>query len=479
MPLCLALLFMMTAQAATVKQAFFVGLVFGVCFFVGGLFWVFQALSGYIGLPFVIAAVLTLLFSLLLALFPAMALAAGYYVSGGGGEVGNSSSGFFRVVALSAMWTLTEWLRGWLFTGFSWLSVGYSQIPHSPLAAFAPLAGVFGVSLALCLFAACLAAMLMLRRRAVVPSLVVILLLAVVAVVNPQWTRDTGDTLRVSLLQANIKQSLKWEKGRLLDSLQYYLEQTEAAAGQVVIMPETALPLVVDDLPDGYWDSLRAAAAARDGAVFAGVFLRDDDGGGLYNAAVVLRGGKDDGESSYGKRHLTPFGEFLPFEGLLKPLLAAADIPYFGLAAGKTNEPLPLPHDIYAGVSICYEDTFGDEWRRQLPRAHFLVNMTNDGWFDDSFMQRQHLQIAQTRALETGRWMARATNSGETAVVDWRGHVVAALPPLTRSELTHTIRLRQGATPYVIVGDAAVVTAALLLLVLAVIADGFVLRRRN
>ena len=184
----------------------------------------------------------------------------------------------------------------------------------------------------------------------------------------------------------------------------------------------------------------------------------------MRNSALALT---ERGQSVYNKRHLTPFGEYLPFAGRLAPLLEAAGIPYNHLAAGGGEALLALPDGMYAGVSICYEDAFGEKWRDQLPQAQFLINITNDGWFDGSFMARQHLQMSQARALEFGRYVARATNTGETAVINERGRVVSSLPPQTQGSLSEDIVLFRGATPYARVGDKAAALAAALVLAAA------------
>ena len=456
-PLALFLLFYLALNAAP-RRAFAIGWAFGLAYFLIGLWWVHAALSGHIGLPWAAALLLTLLFCMALALFPAGALALAAKCAPPGGMA--------RLLALAACWTLMEWLRSWALTGFPWLMMGYGQIPHGPFAAWAPLAGMLGVTAALALAVAAVLGGILLPRRRLTFTLILLCAIGIAPLANHlhQWVTPVG-TLQVSLLQGNVKQSLKWEPEVVRQALKDYLRLAAAAQGQVVILPETALPVPLDRLPDGYVDILRDIAIARGGAVIAGVFSEEE--GKIYNAAIALHEGET---QLYRKVHLTPYGEYLPFADILAPLLGAAGVPYSSLSAGSEAQPLhlPLSGGILAAMSICYEDIFGNEWRRQLPQASFLVNITNDAWFDNTHMPAQHLQMAQARALETGRWLVRATNTGISAVVDSEGRIAAQLPPQTQDILEAEITLYEGATPYVQWGDA--LAAALAALLLAVVA---------
>lgn len=458
-PAALILLFYLAWHGARPLQAAAIGLAFGFAKFMAGLWWIFDALTGHIGMHFIGALPLTALLCLALALFPAAALAAATAAS--------LPSGLTRLLALAAFWTLAEWLRGELFTGFPWLSLGYSQIPDGILAPWAPILGIFGVTLAIALTAALALALALLPRRRLIAALALPLLPAAAMLVNGvwQWVTPAG-TLQISLLQGNIPQSLKWDPTIATRALDDYLNLTRAYEGRIVLMPETALPMRMRDLPSGYTDTLRAIADERLGAVVIGVFQQDARG--TYNAAVALQ---KNATHAYHKTHLTPYGEYLPMATLLAPLLGAANIPYSGLTAGAQRRPIQLPDGIRMGISICYESIFGGEWRAQLPESQFLANITNDAWFDQTPMPHQHLQMAQARALEAGRWLVRAANTGITAFIDPHGKIVSRLPEKVSGGLTHEITLLRGATPYVRMGDIAVLGLTILLL-----AGGLLLR---
>ena len=451
LPLALLLLFYLIWHNPLPRHIFAAGLAFAFAFFLSGLWWIFSALSGHVGLPVAAALSLTALLCLLLALFPATALLLAAWLTLPGSAM--------RLIVAAACLTLTEWLRSWLFTGFPWLMPGYSQIPSGWLAGWAPLLGVLGVTLILGLSVACVL-ILLVPRRWLQALLALVVFAAAPSLVNSAWRWVTpAGQVSVSLLQGNVPQSLKWEEEIVVQALADYLRMAEAATGRIIILPETALPMPMAALPSGYISRLRALADERLGSIVIGVFRQDE--AGIYNAAVAL---EKNTAAEYRKVHLTPYGEYLPFADVLQPLLGAAGIPYSGLSPGDRSPPLPLVDGMYTSLSICYEILFADEWRHQLPAALFLTHITNDAWFDKTIMPHQHLRIAQARALETGRWLVRAANTGVTAVIDNDGRVVDQLPQKVRGVLTHDITLYRGATPYVLLGDSTAVLLALLLL---------------
>ena len=450
MPAALAVLFYLISICENARRAAVIGFVFGMTFFVCGLWWIFGALSGYIGLPILAAAPVMLLLCVALSFYPALAAAVG-------GRIG----GVAGVFAAAGAWAIAEWLRGILFSGFPWLAVAYSQPPQSPIYGFLPVFGVTGANLILVLLAALAAVFFRLRykHKAAALSAAVVMLGAGGFLTQREWTTPVGE-VSVSLLQGNVEQELKWREGAVETALSDYLRMAKESSAQWIILPETALPMRAEDLPDGYWELLQETAG--DGAVLAGMFVEDDND--WFNAAVVI----DDNADDYRKRHLTPYGEYLPFADVLSPILLAADIPYNNLLAGEKTEPLQLPGG-RAAVSICYEDIFSNEWREQLPEAQVLINITNDGWFDGSAMLRQHVQMSQARAAEFGRFLARATNTGMTALIDNKGRIVEQLPPGEQLALHGKIILRNGATPYVRYGEWPALLSAVLLIVAAIL----------
>lgn len=425
------------------------GYAWGLGFFLAGVSWVYVSLNEFGGMAAPAAALATLLFCAVLALYPA---AAGYAFarlrSGHGGR---------DALLAAGMWTLVEWLRGWLFTGFPWLALGYSQTPPSPLAGFAPLFGVHGVGLLAALVAAALA---FTAHRARTLALVAAIAAVGFLLRGMAWTEASGAPLRVSLLQGNIAQSLKWDPRRAALSLQTYAGLVQRTPAALTVLPETALPVFFDEVPRELLTDL-----TLHGPALVGVAVRTREGGaiaGYTNGAVALArraaGGFD--VQAYAKRHLVPFGEYAPpgFSWFFR----LASIPMSDFSAGPpVQAPLALAGQKLA-PTICYEDLFGEELIRALPEATLLVNLSNTAWFGDSLAQPQHLQISQMRALETGRPMLRATNTGMTVAIAADGTVAAALEPFTTGALVVEVQGRSGATPYVRYGNTAAVTLALL-----------------
>jgi apolipoprotein N-acyltransferase len=376
-----------------------------------------------------------------------------------------------RSLFFAALWTLTEWLRGWLMTGFPWLAVGYSQSPPSALAGFAPIIGVFGVSLLTVLVSAAIkeAAQRWIFRApgaqstdgrlfVAAPLLMAVLLLACGAVLRDvQWTSPAGKPLTVALLQGNVEQDLKWRPERFNESLRTYYRLALENPAQLTVLPETAIPAFLGQVPAEYLAELRKLAERNQGDLLFGIVTGDTTQ--YANSAISL--GVSDGQR-YSKSHLVPFGEFIP-PGFAW-FLAMANIPMSEFTPGGGDQkPMNIAGQKVA-VNICYEDAFGEEIIRALPEATLLVNISNVAWFGDSLAPAQHLQIARMRALESGRMMLRATNTGMTAIVGTDGNLQGVLAPFTRAALTGEVRAYAGATPYVRWGNWPTIIFALALI---------------
>lgn len=439
-------------RAPASRAAALRGFLFGCGMFLAGVSWVYVSMHQFGAMPPALAALATVLFCAFLAVFPAAAAGLIFRLRGGG---------IWRdcLIAASA-WTLSEWLRGWVLTGFPWLALGYSQSPPSPLAGFAPLAGIYGLSFLGVLIASLLATAFQARRNALwAVSVVAVLAACGLGLAHVSWTSPKPQTLTVSLLQGNIEQSLKWRPELLSQSLDTYLQLARDHPARLVVLPETALPTTLDDVAPDYLAQLAATAGGSGDALLGIVTL---DGHGRYFNSAVSAG---DPAKRYSKSHLVPFGEFTP--PAFGWTLAILHIPMSDFSRGSTDQPpLELAGEKVA-VNICYEDLFGEEIIRALPEATLLVNVSNVAWFGDSLAPAQHLQIAQLRALESGRFMLRSTNTGETAVVSPQGLVSAKLPTFTAGALQAEVRGYTGLTPFARWGNAPVITLALLVLAVA------------
>ncbi|MBX3675550.1 MAG: apolipoprotein N-acyltransferase [Rhodocyclaceae bacterium] len=434
-------------QGAAPRTAAMQGFTFGAGCFLAGVSWVYVSMHVFGGMLPLLAGLAAFLFCCLLAMFPALA----------GFAFARLRSGRLWADALlfASVWTLTEWLRSWVLTGFPWLSFGYAQTPPSPLAGYAALLGVYGVGFAAALVAVLCGLTLPRRERWLSSGAAIVALLGVGAgLATIEWTQPVGKPVSVSLLQGNIEQSLKWKPERLQQSLETYLRLARAHPAQLIVLPETALPLMFDQLPRDYVAELRRPAQDRKGDVLLGIAAQDAQGR-YYNSAA---GFAQENIQFYRKSHLVPFGEFTP--PAFAWTLALLKIPMSNFSPGAAAQPPLALAGQKVAVNICYEDVFGGEIIRALPEATLLVNLSNTAWFGDSLAQPQHLQIAQMRALETGRPMLRATNTGMTAIVSPRGRVERVLPPFSEGALVAEVSGYTGATPYVRWGNMAVLLLA-------------------
>jgi apolipoprotein N-acyltransferase len=457
--LALAALFAVWAHSGSKLQAGLTGFAFGLGYFLAGVSWVYVSMHDYGSMPAVLAATATFAFCAYLAIFPAI---AGALIARFAREPGA------RLILAPAAFVALEWVRGWLFTGFPWLGLGTSQVPGSPLAGFAPYVGAYGTSLATAGAAALLAALFLSRawsrvRFGLIAGLVALFAAGALARI-PSWTEPVGAPVSIALLQGNISQHIKWRDDVRGATFELYRQMIVAARARVVVIPETALPAFFDQLPPEYVRGLRAHAHETGKSILLGTVEREARGPGMeyYNGVVTIG---SDALGSYRKRHLVPFGEFIPtgFHWVLNIL----KIPLTDFGRGPAGQPPLMAAGVAFGVAICYEDIFGEEMIEALPAAQVLVNVTNDAWFGESFAADQHLQASQMRALETGRWMVRSTNTGITAAIDPSGRVVKRLPWFTMGTLLVDVVPMGGLTPYARWGNYA---ALILIAALAAVA---------
>lgn len=432
-------LFQLLRAAGDVRQASLNGLAFGLGFFLTGVSWVYVSLSVFGGMPWWLAGIAAFLFCGVMALFPT--LAAALFKRWQPDEFWRQAL-FFAVLVAAA-----DWLRSWIFTGFPWLAVGYSQAPPSPLAGFAPLLGVHGLSLLVALAGA-----LLVRWRFGLAFLV-ILTASGFGLRQIAWTTPDGEPVSVALAQGNIPQEIKFEPEAFAHTLNLYYDLIEKNPAQLTILPETALPAFVDQLPPDYLEALKNLAKNHGGDLITGTLT--GDGEHYWNSAISL------GSSplqTYSKNHLVPFGEVIPpgFAWFLE----IAHIPLSAFTRGPENQAPLAVAGRQVAINICYEDVFGEEIIRALPQAGILANLSNTAWFGHSLAQPQHLQIARMRAAETGRPMLRATNTGMTAIIEAGGELQAVLPPFTTGVLHGSIRAYAGMTPYARFGNLGFIALA-------------------
>lgn len=454
--------------AASPGAAAWLGFAYGVGSFGVGVSWVYVSLHVYGHMPPWMATLVVVVLVAILSLYPAL--------------VGWVYRGFFArrslmgaVVALPALWALGEWLRSWLFSGFPWLSVGYSQV-DSWLAGWAPLLGVYGVSWLLVSTAALLVVAIKYRDgwQWYAPPLVAAVWFGGMALDRMEWAEADGDPLDVALVQGNVSLKDKWAPNKRPEIMNRYLVLTNHLEDRdLVVWPESALPYFIHEVDDRIWTSMRQHPAD----FILGLLERQSDGESLhaFNSVVAFTG-RD--PQIYRKSHLVPFGEYLPLKPLFGWVIDYLEIPMSDFTAWKGPDQGPLQAagtDI--GITVCYEDAFPEQVIKALPEAKVLANVSEDAWFGDSLAPHQRIQMARMRAMETARPMLRAANTGVSAIIDHRGKITARSKQFIPAVVKGTVQPMQGLTPYVAWGNAGIVTISLLLLSVASLS--MIRERRN
>ena len=478
-----AVLFFALTKASTRKQYFYLSWLFGIGLFGAGASWPFYSMYYFAHAPLLMALGASALFVIVVALFST-------------GLFGLLAATFRNTPLLTrlllfypASWVFIEWTRDWLLTGFPWLLLGNSQI-DTPFSGVAPITGVLGLSWICVLIAGSIISFKFAdnfadnfannEARILSPGHVIPALLGFVFVMSSwglshiNWTSPTGKPFIASVLQSNISQNEKLDPDNLDAMISLYQDMTQQAwESDLIVWPETALFATFNNHMDSLilplQRSLQSSPEASDKTILIGGFFVNDQNG-VENSVLAI---KAENRQLYSKRHLVPFGEYIPLLDYIRWLGKWIQLPYSNIAAGDNDGTLEVVGQT-AQLGICYEDAFGDEVIQSLPRATLLINVTHDGWFTGSLEADQHMQIARMRSLETGRYMVRATTTGPSGIIDDKGKLIATAPSYTKQIIAHKVQAMTGATPYVRWGNWLVVTLSGLILLF-----GVLLRRRN
>ena len=434
-------------KSETPLQAALLGFCFGMGMFGAGVTWIYISLHEFGAVPIPIAVLLLLILCSYLSLYVT--------VTGWVARKLHFEAPLVWVLFVSSLWTLSEWLRGVVsFFGFPWLTIGYSQAPSSPIAGYSAVTGVYGVSLILILSAAFISLLFEKKFR----SWRNILFLPVIWIIGlglqfVNWTEPQGEPVSVSLLQGNISQEMKWRPEHVIQTMDTYAKLALASNSRLIIAPEISLPLARDKVSANYLKQISAHAKQNNGDILIGMIETEGNSGDYYNSMFSFG---TSSEQTYRKFHLLPFGEFIPLKPLFGWIINILKIPLTDFSRGELNQkPMSLAGQSVA-INICYEDAFGEELIYQLPQATLLANVSNDAWFGRSIGPHQHLQISQMRALETGRYMLRATNTGVSAIINERGVVLQQADVFKTTTLNGLVQGYTGATPYVRFGNSLV-----------------------
>lgn len=452
---------------STSRQAIFSGLFFGLAVFGVGVSWIYISLNTYGGMPPAVAGFSIFLGVAFISLYPML---CGWVQSWFSGWNANLRLCFI----MPSLWIIVEWLRGWLFTGFPWLSTGYAYL-DTPLSNFAPIGGVYLVGFLAVLSIGSLIAVL--RHVSIGNSAMAILLLIGWAIGwqlnETAWTRAEGEPLNVAIVQNNVPLNEKWDQELTDATIENYLQSSRSLTDQdLIVWPEAAVPEYLDSLSNEFWRELETHPAD----FIFGVLHRDSLKGNseYYNSVAAVT----DQIMIYRKQHLVPFGEYFPMQWLFGPLIRMLDIPMSEFTGWKSPQYPLLAANNYFAVSICFEDAFPNDIRPQIENAGVLLNVSEDIWFGDSLAPHQRLQMARFRSRESERPMIRSSNNGLSSLINWKGGIDVFAPQFVQHVVKGQIQPRTGVTPYVAFGDSPVLSLVGLWLAIAVIFGGVSRSRR-
>lgn len=436
---------------------------FGLCAFSAGCYWIYHSVRIVNGGPVALAIALVVLLAAVMGCWYAL---GGYWAA----RMQPKRPWMALLFVLPCVLVLTEWLRGWVFTGFPWLSAGYLTAPvfagRIP-AMLASLGGMYLVGLTTAWLAG---ACLLVWRIAPGPATRAVGLLLLLGgaaglgqIALPAQDGQSRGQLQARLVQGGIPQERKWLEEEFVPTLDRYERLSfgqpmrgDSRGPALIVWPEVAVPRTQDSVRD-YLDEMNRLLGDRRIALALGI-LTDTDAG-RFNSLVVLGNGR----GTYHKHHLVPFGEFFPVPDAIRDWLLGMNLPASDLVPGPAGQAPLTAGEAVCGVSICYEAAFGSEQRRWAPTAEVLINVSNDGWFGDTVALEQHLDMARVRAMETGRYLLRATGTGITAAVDPGGRIIDRLPKYGPGFLDVSVPRLVGATPYVRYGEWPVVVLCILL----------------
>jgi len=454
-----------SVQSLTTKQGFWAGWFFGFGYFGLCVNWVYNSIYLFGSATPLVAAAVTLLLVLLLTLFPALTV-WGFL------RLKHRIAWYWHALLFASIWVLLELARGKIMGGFPWALLGYSQTTEW-FGALAPYVGVYGIGFLIVLLPNVLIDIVRHQSHTaarVVAGVAVLLIgagtwIGLHKLDTVELSQAKGTSLNIRLVQANIPQELKFSRERLQSSLEQYTRlsvEKLPPTTDIVIWPETAIPTRFSSI-ENYIAPFAEGLHAQGTEVLAGGFYSDEDG--TYNAVRQLAGDK----TLYKKRHLVPFGEYMPFRPLLGWLEQYIIIPGSDLGRGVgPNLPINLKGEAL-GLSICYEDVFGEEMRELIPASTLLINVSNDAWFGEKLAPFQHQEKAQMRARELVRPLIRVTNTGVSSIIDHKGRIEGSIKHNTQGYLDATVYPRTGVSLYARTGNWPVFVVALLVLLISLI----------
>lgn len=490
----LAVLFACSVHAHSTKHALWQAWLFGVGNFATGLYWLYISMHEFGGLHPAIAVVAVLLLAAVLAFFIVAAIWLIRVLQP------RHAKPWLQALLLAtvsaSVWTVFEWLRGSLLTGFPWLNIAYAHVDGF-FAGWAAILGSYAISwsAAFCAAALSLLTPAQMHKRPPAVALLVSAILGALSLYWQQleWSTPTDKPILARLVQGNIAQSQKFDPQYLLEGIRTYQHMSalpakeRGAQPELIVLPETVVPLMQYLLSEQEWQRWIDIAQQQNATLMLGVPMSDPATPRYYTNSLIAIEPSTTAQDilqgstmQYDKYHLVPFGEFVPAG--FRWFIDLMQIPLGEFARGETRQQNFTLDNLLIAPNICYEDVFGEEILRAVrpasadDGANILINSSNLAWFGDSWALRQHLQISRVRAMETARPMLRSTNTGATAAIDHHGSILAMVTPNQPAILDVEVQGMQGLTPYVRWGNTPII--AFSLFICAVAGLGRLRRRR-
>ncbi|MEO0442548.1 MAG: apolipoprotein N-acyltransferase [Pseudomonadota bacterium] len=422
------------------KQLLLRTFLFGLGYFGVGASWVFISIYHFGSASLPLALLLTTLFVTFVALVFALPFTVLHYFQ---------VNQWRLLLGFPLVWGFSEWLRSWIFTGFPWAYIGYSQL-QTPLVGWAPVGGIFLLGLFCALSSSVLYLLFIkhinLKYKWLSAVAVMIIWAQGLALTSFEWTEPAGKGIKVGIVQPNIPQELKWSP----DYRQPTLNILEGLSDELwqqdwIIWPEAAVPDVYSRAED-FIAKVHRRAQQTQTSLLTGILYDDDQQQKYFNSMIGL----GDARGIYFKQRLVPFGEYVPLEAWLRGLIQFFDLPTSVIAPGMANQALIQAGNYTIASAICYEIVYPSLVAKQARYAHAIITISNDAWFGHSIGPLQHFHMARMRAIETGRYLVRSTNNGISAIIDKKGNIIEQSDQFVRTYSTGEIIPMEGNTPYII-----------------------------
>jgi len=432
-------------QNVSPKRAFWQGWLFGLGLFTSGVYWIFISVHTYGNTSAFLATLITFALIAVLALYPAFTgvLLNRFFPKNNASKL---------VLAFPALWVLLEWVRCWFLSGFPWLLVGYSQI-GSPLKGYAPVLSVYGVSLVVAMSSGLIVFAINQYRsgfyQKIVATLLALSLIWSIGFVLTKiaWTTTTDQPIRISLVQGNVPQELKWSPEQVRPTLVKYYDLTQPHwDSQIIIWPESAIPLPMHFATE-FLKQMSEEAKTHHATLITGIPIKASEGDGYYNGIIALGNGK----GVYTKQRLVPFGEYIPFKQWLGKVMDLLQVPMSDFMSGQSHD-LIIANGKRIAAFVCYEIAYPELVLSNDGHIDLILTISNDAWFGQSIAQAQHAQMAQMRALEMGRPSLFVGNDGITTFINSKGIIQSVAPQHETYVLTDEIYTTYGKTPWQSVG---------------------------